>query len=214
MMGGIGSGGWNASGRATVGSVVSLDVNRMQREGCLRAGWSGGWQWSRDGDENGTDRIGLGTESDRVVMRYRVSVADGPWQEIVETVLIERVACGFGGSRAYLRCPGVVNGVVCGRRVVKLYMRRRYFLCRRCHDLAYPSQSESAPDRGLRRADKIRMRLGGEPGAARSFPPRPRGMWRRTYARLCEDALIAENVALRAMAANLERCLRRLPGRV
>jgi hypothetical protein len=212
-MGGIGSGGWNASGRATVGSVVSLDANRMQREGCLRAGWSGGWQWSRDGEKSGTDRIGLRIEADCVVMRYRVSAADGPWQEIVETVPIERVACGFGGSRAYLRCPGVVGGVACGRRVVKLYMRGRYFLCRRCHDLAYPSQSECARDRALRRVDKICTRLGGEPDATRSFPPRPKGMWRRTYARLCEEALGAEDVALRAMMDGLERCLRRLPRR-
>ena len=70
-MGGLGSGRTGTFGRTTVGSVVSLDVNRMQREGCLRAGWVGGWQWSRSDDA--TERIGLHVESDRVVLRYRVS---------------------------------------------------------------------------------------------------------------------------------------------
>ncbi len=210
-MGGFGSGRWGSFGRSTVGSAVSLDANRMQRKGCLQAGWSGGWQWSRDGDE--VDRIAVTVEPDSIVLRYRVSVADEPWHEVVETVRIERLPCGFGGSRAYLRCPGAVNGVACRRRVVKLYLRGRYFLCRTCHQLVYPSQSEGERDRALRRADKIRLRLGGEPGAARSFPTRPRGMWRRTYARLCREAFEAEDFAFQSIAESVERCLRRLPSR-
>ena len=83
-------------------------------------------------------------------------------------------ACRFGGERPYFICPGVVNGIACGRRVAKLHGSGRYFLCRHCYRLAHASQSEGGWDRMLRRANKIRQRLGGDPGMAAPFPPKPR----------------------------------------
>ena len=83
-----------------------------------------------------------------------------------ETIGLVRVPCRFGGSRPYFICPGVVNGTSCGRRVTKLYSGGRYFLCRHCYGLAYASQREDEMDRALRRANKIRMRRGGQPGDA------------------------------------------------
>ncbi len=207
-MGGIGSGRPSGLGRNTVETCRAIDVNRLNREGCLRPGWAGGWQWSRDGEKVAS--INLRAEEDRLHLSYRVRVAGGDWEDVDETVRIVRVPCRFGGTRPYFICPGVVNGISCGRRVVKLHGSGRYFLCRHCYRLAHASQSEGAWDRALRRANKIRMRLGGEPGMASPFPPRPKGMWRRTYERLRNEVFEAEQLADEAFLIQAEKLLTRI----
>jgi hypothetical protein len=207
-MGGFGSGRSSGSGRGTVESCRSIDVNRLLREGCLSSGWQGGWQWTRDGERVAS--ITLHMESECLVLSYRYRLGDGDWEDITEPVPIVRVPCRFGGSRPYFLCPGVVKGIACGRRVAKLYGPGRYFLCRNCYRLAYASQSEDALDRTLRRANKIRMHLGGSPGIAAPFPARPKGMWRRTYERLRNGVLETEMMADEAFAMRAEQLLTKL----
>jgi hypothetical protein len=207
-MGGFGSGRPSGTGRSKVEACRSLDVNRLHREGCLRAGWMGGWQWITNSEK--VAWINLRAEQDRLHLTYRVRIGGGDWEDIAESVRIVRVASQYGGTRPYFVCPGVVNGIACGRRVVKLYAESRYFLCRHCYRLANASQSESAYDRTLRRANKIRQRLGGEAGMAAAFPPKPKGMWRRTYERLREQAFEAELRANEAFILTAERLLARI----
>lgn len=207
-MGGFGSGRPNGSGRDTVEACRSIDVDRLHREGCLRAGWSGRWHWMRDGEMVAS--IVLHVKQDQLHLSYRVRIGGGEWEDVAETVRIVRVVCRFGGARPYFICPGVVNGIACGRRVAKLYGAGRYFLCRHCYRLSHASQSEGAWDRTLRRANKIRLRLGGDPGMAARFPPRPKGMWLRTYERLRERTFEAEMLADEAFAFHAERLLARI----
>src|SRR5215207_7474533 len=207
VMGGFGSGRPSGSGRDKVEDCRSIDVNRLHREGCLRAGWIGGWQWTRDGEKVAS--INLRAEQDRLHLTYRFRVGGSEWEDVAETVRIVRVACRFGGARPYFICPGVVNGIACGRRVAKLHGPGRYFPCRHCCRLAYGSQSEGDLDRALRRANNIRQRLGGDPGMAAPFPGRPKGMWRRTYERLRREALQVEMRADEALGVYAERLLGR-----
>jgi len=208
MMGGFGSGRPSGSGRNKVEGCRSIDVNRLQKMGCLRADWTGGLQWTRDGAQVAS--INLRAEADWLHLSYRVRVGSGVWEDIAETVRIVRVPCRFGGARPYFICAGVVNGVTCGRRVVKLHGPGRYFLCRHCYRLAHASQSEGAWHRTLRRANKIKQRLGGEPGMAAPFPPKPKGMWWRTYERLREQSLEAEMRADEGFVIRAERLFARV----
>jgi hypothetical protein len=112
-MGGFGSGRPSGSGRDTVEACRSIDVNRLQKTDCLRPGWSGGWQWTNNGER--VAWINLRAEANCVQLSYRVRIGGGEWGDIEETIRIVRVPCRFGGSRAYFLCPGVVNGIACGR---------------------------------------------------------------------------------------------------
>jgi hypothetical protein len=208
-MGGFGSG--RPAGRGKVEACRSIDANWLHREGCLRAGSTASCQWSRDDDK--VTPINLCAEDDRLHLTYRVRLG-GEWEDVNETVRIVRVPCRFGGARPYFVCPGVVNGTACGRQVAKLYGPGRYFLCRHCNRLAYASQSEDAQRRSMRRAYKIRQRLGDNAGTASPLPPpKPKGMWRRTYERLREQALDAEKRADEALLPYVARLLARTNNR-
>jgi hypothetical protein len=182
-------------------------VNWLHKVGCLRAGWSAGLQWTSGGEE--LTSIKLRAEADRLLLSYRICI-DEAWADVEQIVRIVRASCRFGGERPYFICPGVVNGGACGRRVAKLYRPGRYFLCRHCYRLCHASQSEDPWDRALRRANKIRQHLGGDPGMAAPFPPKPKGMWRRTYDRLSEQVFEAEMLADQAFAIRAERLLARI----
>ena len=177
-MGGYNSGGWNATGRPTTADVPSIDVNRLNKAGALREGFSGSWRWNFD---QGLSKVHIKTLVDRVMLS-----SNGAHDPYAEMVLIIWEAGRFGGQRPFFICPD------CGERKLHLY-RLVHFACRECHDLPYPSQRERESDRAQRRANKIRSRLGGEPGWHR-VPGKPKGMHFRTYVRLIGEILEADAV--------------------
>lgn len=190
-MGGYGSGRSGYKQKAE--DCRSLDVNRLHREGCLTAGSQGNWVWSRDGEE--VARIGYKAEDGKLVLDYCFRQYGGEWEPITQVVWLTFKDCHYGNQRPYFRCPGVINGRHCGRRVGKLFSGGRYFLCRHCYRVGYSSQSEARYDRMLRRANKLRMALGGEPGTAHWIAPKPKGMWQRTYQRKRFEIEWCENQA-------------------
>ena len=205
-MGGFGSGrhGWKRKAE----HCRSLDVNRLHREGCLRAGYLGNWVWSCDGKQ--TASIRMRSDAASITLSYRYTFRGAEPEIVDERIPIERTPCRYGGTRPWFRCPGIVNGRHCGRRVGKLFLNGRYFLCRHCHRLAYASQSETRLDRQFRRRDKLRLAIGAEPGCFGRIPPRPKGMWRRTYQRQRGEIFQADVRADIALEDAVERLFWRL----
>ena len=178
-MGGVLSGRQKDRARKTVECCCMLDVNQLSEKGCLRPGCSSTCQWT---DDNEVISINLRAEAERVRLAYAVRAGDGGREDVVDTISVVYLRCRFGGSRAYFICPGPGGGTECGRRITKLHLSRRYFLCRRCNRLAYASQYEEPMQRALRRASKLKQRLGVGGGIAEPLPDKPKGMWKRTYA--------------------------------
>ena len=165
---------------------------------------SGTCQWT---DGNEVVLLNLRAEAERVRLSYTVRVGDGGREDVVDTISIVYLRCRFGGSRAYFICPGPGGGTNCGRRITKLHLSDRYFLCRRCNQLAYGSQYEQEWERALRRANKLRQRLGMGVGLDEPFPDKPKGMWARTYSCLLDEILEAEIQANEAQANRIKRLL-------
>jgi hypothetical protein len=207
-MGGLGSGNYYRFGKKDRAEACrSLDVRRWQREGLLVPGQSFRWAWYRDGRE--VSSIGVTVLRGAVELSYFVG-SENRKEDMHYTVPFSWTPCNFGGKRRWFVCPGVVYGRYCGRRVAKLYLKQRYFLCRHCHSLTYGSQQESHRDRALRRARNIRRRLGGSANMTQPFPDKPKGMHWRTYCRLFLEYKRANEEYTRAMNAEI----RRLTGRV
>lgn len=183
------------SSKNTVDGLKSLNVNWLNRNGYLTPGRWSSVRWTRGGEECGD--IGLRAESGRLVLVYRSRSYDNDWEDVEEPVWLTWAPCNYGGRRPWFLCPG--SG--CGRRVGKLYVAGKYFLCRHCYDLAYQSQRETARYRLMTKAQNIRRRLGGSGGLAEPFPEKPKGMHWKTYYRLWEESEEADSRSLGMMAA-------------
>ena len=148
-MGGLGSGRPWGCGKATVEDGLTLNINKLVREGNIRpGGWrSGSLRWRCVPSEEEVGSIGY--EANLIDqlgawmrLHYRV---DGEQQDY--RVPLETTRPNYGGRRWWFRCPAT------GHRVAKLHLPPggTIFAARRAYGLAYQSQRERSHDRALTR---------------------------------------------------------------
>lgn len=177
-MGGFGSGRWQ-DGKRSTDEVRSLDVRQLQRDGLLINGMGFDLSWVKNGATVATIRIRTGLE--KIFLSYRYRCGEGVWKLTDYAVGLDRTPCNYGGQRAWFFCPAVG----CDRRVAKLYLGGAgIFACRHCSRLAYECQREADDYRAMRRADRIRGRLGWGPGILNECGGKPKRMHWETFARL------------------------------
>jgi hypothetical protein len=175
-MGGPGSGRrWHRGGKSTTVAYRAIDVRRWHRDGLLKPAQRFDCIWT-EADRHVAE-IHVLVALDRVVLVYDSCTDRCDWRRHERDVYLAWTPCTYGGARPWFRCPG------CGRRAALLYGGPT-FKCRRCRDLAYPSQSDGPTGRALRRAEKIRERLGWRPGVAHGIGSKPKGMHWRTFERI------------------------------
>lgn len=194
-MGGIGSGrSWSGSGKDTTADYRRLDVRALHKAGLLQPGSSRWWQWSRNGQIRAS--IVVKAEAEHLTLSYTAS-QHGERKDYCYAVHLDWTPCRYGGLRPWFLCPG------CRRRVAILY-GGAVFACRHCYRLSYESQREAEHDRLARRADKIRARLGWEPGILNGAGWRkPKGMHWKTFSRLYAEHERLADAALAGMAQTL-----------
>lgn len=171
-MGGYGSGSRSRWASKT-DEFHKLDLATFEREWFERHR-SGTVTWSRGGRQTGS--IGYRLSPESMGLHYSVSTRDGP-RNIDERFSLSFTEQPFGGRRMWIVCPS------CSNRCRVLY-GATYFRCRTCYRATYPSQYETIRVAGLSVAERVRDRLGGEPGLLNLFPRKPKGMHWQTYRRL------------------------------
>ena len=148
-------------------AVDCLDVRELQRAGIFRDNWVTlpmvSFRWP--------------AITQMRVARYLIQL-ELQNQVVPQQIRVSWTRCHYGGARPWLHCP-------CGRRVAKLLKGLGGYYCRQCFDSPrYASQTKSTQGRLHFEACKLRLRLGGVASLTEPFPERPRGMHRKTYARL------------------------------
>lgn len=178
-MGGFFSGRRNQGGRQTTSAFRSIDVRWLQRKGLLKSGAAATLRWSVDGST--LTSLQVQTEDDQVIFTVKDREA--------YRVHLDWSKCHLGGARPWFLCP------ICSRRVALIYCGDT-FACRHCRQLAYASQREVGYVRAVRKMDRLRDKLGWGPGIISGDRSRPKGMHRRTFARLAaeHDGLVSRYV--------------------
>jgi hypothetical protein len=188
-MGGYGSG--RKAGKVLTSKMTELDVRFLHRQGYLRPRipLPLQLQWGI------VKEIGSGHDRFRVhqfFLNYSFEESDGVSHPVEMSIKLDWTPCYFGGYRPWFLCPR------CQRRVAILY-GGKYFYCRICHNLAYPSENEQEAYRILRQANKIRRRIKCEPGALNPMLFKPMGMHQKTFDRLRFKVQMLENKALKLL---------------
>ncbi len=177
-MGGLGSGRhWYYDAKSTVNNFHSIDVRKWRRKKLLISGTSFSTKWFWNDEITGSIRVLVAEKC--IILSYRYKHSE-EWKDMNYPVDLEWTSCRLGGKRPWFTCPAKN----CGRRVAILY-GGAIFACRHCYELAYPSQRENIGDRATRKADKIRERMGWEPGILNGEGLKPKGMHWKTYKQLC-----------------------------
>jgi hypothetical protein len=144
-------GRYSWSGRNMVEECRSISINWLYRHDYLCGFKSGGLQWKNSSSEvTGSIDIQISIDEinlDKNYLRLFYTQTDYFTKEKKEydyKIQIVTTPCNYGGVRYWFRCPLIVNGKFCGKRVGKIYLPPlgKYFGCRTCHNLSYRSCKE------------------------------------------------------------------------
>lgn len=177
-----------AVSRALTDELLRLDVRHCARRGWLRPGAGGTWSWGENHAVSFHCWADLEEPSRARGVELTWVLRDGTRHR--QFLVLTWMPMRLGGARPWWKCS-------CGRRRAVLYSAGRGWGCRTCLNLQYASQNERADYRAWRRRDKLRARLGAEPGCGTIWPwQKPKGMWWSTFERLVAEAEQADNSAL------------------
>lgn len=199
-MGGPGSGWWYRSKRkVTADDQKKIDIRYMKKHGLLKPGCTGIFSW-RQGDVS-TGNVEFIVGKDHMTLVYRARSVGIDCQRVKQRITLDLTPCNFGGTRRWFLCP------CCGKRVAALYGADIRFLCRHCYGLSYESRNENYADRMRRKARKLRKRLEASDDLFKPVLFKPKGMHQKTFDRLRQEELEANQAVLLSMVKELRLCL-------
>lgn len=169
---------YRSAARAYTSGCLNLDIRMLRKKSMLHNHNSFTWSWtSRDSKSSISCRVSA--HGDSLELSYNVNS-----EPLAYWVRLDQTPCNYGGHRSWFVCPN------CSKRVGVLYLRGKYFICRKCSNLNYASSQESGNwnNEAIRHLRRIQEKLNCKDWAPMDCmyktPTRPKGMHGRTYERL------------------------------
>ena len=213
-MGGFGSG--RSGGGPVIEDGLTISIDKLRADQTIMPNMfrcaSLAWSWTHTGERIADIGMVIDTQEDGGEMRLQFARTDnrtGERESVDQRIRLVTVAQRLGGRRWYAACP--VTGVRC----LKLYLppgASRFAARGAWRRLGYRVQREAPYDQAIRRAFKLRRRLGDDHGAIGDPIAKPRWMRWRTFDR---QRAVIERVEARVegyLAAFLDRLRSRDPG--
>jgi hypothetical protein len=117
-----------------VTDFCSLDIRRLKREGYLAPNLRSDWTWRTP---HGEEQASVTLTALHKVLQIEYTVPEKDNRYICVIVPLWFTIGSWGAERRWFGCPR------CRGRVAILYFTTGLFQCRRCANLAYPSQYAS-----------------------------------------------------------------------
>jgi hypothetical protein len=149
------------SGKPLIEESLVLSVYRLNKLRLLNQSSTSVLSWQNSqGESAGAVKLTIDLIANKCTLDYAVNDRlVGTRRRLNYSISLVTAPCNYGGLRYWFLCPG------CGKRYACLYSGGSYFLCRRCHGLAYASQCESHNTRfdliliAQNRAEKLRTKI-------------------------------------------------------
>jgi hypothetical protein len=138
---------WDKKTEADGLCILDMKWLRKQKyieEHCI---WNGSLYWTHrpTGDRSSISAyIDNTTYTPTMRLTYtQTSHSSGEKTDLDYSIKLIKTLCRFGGFRYWFKCPLQKNGIPCPHKSSKLYLSRKYFGRRHCHQLSYHSKNEN-----------------------------------------------------------------------
>lgn len=200
-MGGPGSGRLlRFNTKPTVERQTYIDIRWIKKHNGLIPGTSGTLSWSSNGNNRGA--VNFEVTDNCLILKYRHREQSGAWKDVEQVIMFDQTPCNYGGHRKWFLCSQ------CNNRVEILYSlhgSNKYFLCRDCHNLTYTSCNTHPRKRLFNKANKLKRKIGMEPGIMDFIPAIPKGMHHSTFNRIVREIQQLEYLGDQAMIQKWEK---------
>lgn len=175
------SGRWG--GRTLVEDALTLDIARLMRDGQMTDGAAGTGILSffAGGRPVAVARYRFNLRQPKtahLTLHFYSTASDGMPRYVVQRIELAFTVPHFGGRRWWMRCPVTDSRA----RTLHLPPSGDRFASREAWRLGYCMERLAPFDRLFEKLYRLQRKLGGVQGWG-AVPTRPKGMWRRTFAR-------------------------------